>query len=253
MAVSSYLPKCSLPGNPKGVCQDAKVMASLQRKQTSADCCVSTRDCTKWGHGCRARQKKAPCSSGLTGRQFKRAMIVLIIIFAQWCPCEWAKQQSACYPSHSCQLKVTLRCDKAVGTLVHISALLFEPIALWQSAWTIINCTTCSTPPQQGKLLTTGHAARPPWHGAALLQAAVTQHKPCSSLLTSHPRLQQSAGVSVLPKSVVIAITALCSRVCAIASLEPAVLQPPSLCLRGYVIKTTSSRLHSSLVTESEK
>lgn len=27
-------------------------------------------------------------------------------------------------------------CDKAVGTLAHISGLLFKPIALWQSAWT---------------------------------------------------------------------------------------------------------------------
>lgn len=136
MAVSSYLPKFSLPGKPNGVCQASEVMAFLQRKQSSADCCVSTRGCTKWGMAAGPGRGKPPAPPVSQGGNSKKAMTVLILIFAQGYPSEGAKQQSACYPWHLRQLKATLRCDKAVGTLADISALLFKPIASWQSAWT---------------------------------------------------------------------------------------------------------------------
>lgn len=129
----------------------------------------------------------------------------------------------------------------------------------------IINCTGCSTLlskgscPRQVTCQAPGaelHCCKLQCPRPACTAASCSTPTPaCSQLLASHPRLQQSAGLSVLPSSVVIAITSLCSRVYAIASPKPAALQPLSLflCLRGYVIKTTSSRLHSSLVTESEK
>lgn len=102
------------------------------------------------------------------------------------------------------------------------------------------------------QLLTTGHPASP-LARAALLQAELTSTSPAP---LSSPLTHRSShrGVSAAGRAL-IAITVLCSRASAITSLEPAALQPPSLslCLRGCVIKTTSSRLHSSLVTESEK